>query len=185
MEPGRWLNSHQESGYREIFIEHLFISDLLQHCAFVRDHKVEVLRSEVDNSGYDLVLEHGDVIRHVQLKSGSGQSVDVNVKLQDHVGGCVVWMRWKHDAPARAILEYRWFGNPPNQQTRDLGPEKPPKRGKPGEFVESKRRLRRGLFNPATGWCGIDVLADHLFASTPREQEVLERTARLPRPRSR
>jgi hypothetical protein len=77
------------SHYRENLLEHVFIAEVLQACAR-RRRKVEVLRAEVDDAGYDLVLESNGVIRHIQLKSRSGKNRNplvVNENLQEHVGG--------------------------------------------------------------------------------------------------
>ena len=60
---------NHESSSREKMLEHVFVSELLQEAWFRYGRTLEVLRSEVDSAGYDLVLEFNGVIRHVQLKS--------------------------------------------------------------------------------------------------------------------
>ena len=164
--PGSWLKKPEESDYAEIFMEHLFISDLQQHCAFVRDHKVEVLRAEVDNSGYDLVLEHKGIIRHVQLKSrhrkGKKRFQDLNRALEDHQGGCVVWMFWEPDDSGKAVLTYRWWGGLPRQKKTESFGTKPGRKS-------SQQRLGWGDFKPydekpgSENFCGIDEIAKKLF----------------------
>lgn len=66
-----------------------------------------MLKPQVDDGGYDLVLEANAIVRHVQLKSSfRGSTVDkvnLNVLLASKPSGCVVFM---------------WF----DQQTLDLGP---------------------------------------------------------------
>jgi hypothetical protein len=56
----------------------------------------EVLRSEFDAFGYDVVIEANRVLRHVQLKStvttGRRAHVDVQLALANKPGGCVVWV---------------------------------------------------------------------------------------------
>ena len=52
---------------REKLIEHVFISEILQESWFVREQPLEVLKSEVDAYGYDLVLECNGVTRHILL----------------------------------------------------------------------------------------------------------------------
>jgi hypothetical protein len=110
------LSASWNSKYAENLFEHFFIAEVLQECAFVRKQKVAVLRGEVDDAGYDLVLRLGTVIRHIQLKAsrkhGSTKSVKVNAVLQDHVGGCVVWMLWVEGKDHRCEFTYRFFGNP-------------------------------------------------------------------------
>ena len=44
------------SSYREQLIEHQFVGALLQHLWIRGVHQVDVLRSEVDAAGYDLVM---------------------------------------------------------------------------------------------------------------------------------
>ena len=100
---------------RENLIEHVFISEVLQECWFVREQPIEVLRSEVDAYGYDLVLECNGIVKHVQLKATeSGSSTRkqiVNRFLQQKVGGCVVWIVFKqHPNVGRVSLTYRYFG---------------------------------------------------------------------------
>jgi len=107
--------SSHRSRDRENFIEHVFISEILQECWFVREQPIEILRSEVDAFGYDLVLECNGLIRHVQLKATqTGQSTrkqTINRYLEQKVGGCVVWIVFNHRADeSRVRLDYLYFG---------------------------------------------------------------------------
>lgn len=61
--------SFLHSSSREALIEHVFIAEVLQEAWFAREQLVEVLRSEVDAAGYDVVFECGPITRHVQLKA--------------------------------------------------------------------------------------------------------------------
>lgn len=122
---GDWLGPPSMSHYRENLLEHVFIAELLQECAFVRHQAVEVLRAEVDDGGYDLVLQMGGIIRHVQLKTrlrmGRARRVQVNANLERHKGGCVVWIFWEVDPSShRARLTYRWFGDAGMRRTKPL-----------------------------------------------------------------
>jgi hypothetical protein len=110
-----WLRvvGYRESKTVEKLMEHIFLAEILQECWFRRRQVVEVLRAEVDAAGYDLVLEAGGVIRHVQLKaSRKGARTarqTINSKLQDREGGCVVWVFYAVDELThRAKLTYRW-----------------------------------------------------------------------------
>ena len=73
---------------------------------------IEVLKSEVDRAGYDIVLEANGIIRHVQLKSsfiGSKvREVSVSTRLLAKPGDCVIWLEF--DADTQAIEKYLWFG---------------------------------------------------------------------------
>lgn len=65
-----------KSNFYEQLVEHVFISELLQEVYFRHQKTVEVLRAEVDSSGYDIVLECNGFIRHVQLKTSGKRSQD-------------------------------------------------------------------------------------------------------------
>jgi hypothetical protein len=96
-------------------MEHAFLSEVLQHCWFIQDHPVEVIRPDVDAGGYDLVLEAKGQVRHVQLKSrwkkAAGPKVlkKVNSRLLGHRDPCVVWIFWQADpATCRVTLQYKY-----------------------------------------------------------------------------
>lgn len=108
------------SSTREKIIEHLFVGELLKRLWQRGARDVEVLRSEVDSSGYDLVLEHADVVRHVQLKSsfrGAHTSRQtVSRKLQQKPSACVVWLVFDQDT--LELGPYFWFGGAPGDPIR-------------------------------------------------------------------
>lgn len=111
------------SSYRESLVEHLFVGGLLRHfwCKGVFD--VEVLKPQVDDAGYDLVLDSNGVIRHVQLKAkvrGSRTPVLLNVRLAQKPSGCVITVVFDRESVDPQTFEYLWFGSPPGQ----LLPEK-------------------------------------------------------------
>jgi hypothetical protein len=91
------MTQHTESSsYREKLIEHLFVAELLKlswlhHCC-----SLEIAKPEVDNSGYDLIMEAMGVVRHIQLKTsiigGKTAVQKVHTKLADKPSGCVVWI---------------------------------------------------------------------------------------------
>lgn len=66
-------NTYQSS-YREKLIEHLFVGELLRFAWLEKQAELEVARPEVDRSGYDVILEAGGIVRHVQLKSSSASA---------------------------------------------------------------------------------------------------------------
>ena len=116
----------RDSSFREKMLEHIFVAELLQEAWLVRGQTTEVLRPEVDNAGYDLVLECGKICRYIQLKGsrldGKAKWKDVNPKLAEKPGGCVVWIFYKEDK-GRATLQYRFFGKGPAEHL-DLGGKK-------------------------------------------------------------
>ena len=166
----------RDSSFREKMLEHIFIAELLQEAWLVRGQTTEVLRPEVDNAGYDLVLECGRIRRYIQLKGsrldGKAKSKDVNPKL----AGCVVWneertrvvpdlggkqgvcaqnphfyeLKLFDKLEGRATLQYRFFGKGPAEYL-DLG-------GKQG--VGNARKIPIGRFEKCTD---VVKLFDKLF----------------------
>lgn len=114
-----------KSSFYEQLVEHVFIADVLQEAWFGFGETVEVLRSEVDASGYDLVLDCAGVVRHVQLKTSSAAArtaqQKVNVALAEKPSGCIVWLvRHRDDERRRLRLSYRFFGEEAGQPLSSL-----------------------------------------------------------------
>ena len=111
------LHSEQAS-YREKLLEHLFVGEPLRHLWQAQIFDVEILSPEVDNSGYDVVLECNGVLRYIQLKSSfTGSKTarqNLNLRLAQKHGGCVVWMYF--DAETLALGPFYWFGGEPSGQ---------------------------------------------------------------------
>jgi hypothetical protein len=106
-------------------LEHVFIAELLKEAWFRRQATVEVLRSEVDNSGYDLVLDHRDVVRHVQLKAskagGRAAKQNINIKLATKPSGCVIWIVFEGNKDeGLSRLRYLFFGGKPGEKLPSL-----------------------------------------------------------------
>ena len=57
------------SSYRESLLEHLFTGEVMRYLWKERYTRLEVLKPQVDNSGYDLVMEANGIVRHIQLKT--------------------------------------------------------------------------------------------------------------------
>lgn len=117
--------SYLYSSSREALIEHIFIAEVLQESWFGREQTVDVLRSEVDASGYDVVLDCGSVVRHVQLKAsvlgGKTSRQTINLRLADKPSGCVVWIVYRERDDHRLDLSYLWFGGSPGERLPGLG----------------------------------------------------------------
>ncbi len=91
------MRKHSErSSYREKLIEHLFIGELLKLSWRNGDCQLEVSKPEVDNSGYDVIIEANRIVRHVQLKAsylgGKTSRQKIHIKLAEKPSGCVVWI---------------------------------------------------------------------------------------------
>ena len=104
-----------QSSLREKVLEHLFIGELLRTLWREGRRDIEILRAEVDSSGYDLVLECNGVLRHVQLKSSHRQartrSVNVSLNLGRKPAGCVIWIEF--DAATLELGPYYWLSGLP------------------------------------------------------------------------
>lgn len=96
------MNQHTaNSSYREKLIEHLFVGELLKLSWLHHACTLEVAKPEVDNSGYDIIMEAPGRVRHIQLKTaiigGKTASQKVHTKLAGKPSGCVVWIYFDHE----------------------------------------------------------------------------------------
>jgi hypothetical protein len=110
------------STLRERIVEHVFVGEALRRLWQRGAMDVEVLRSEFDAGGYDLVMSCRGIIRHIQFKSilegGKAASVNVSLKLMEKPSGCVIWMVV---GPQELDLKsYRWFGGLPGHPLPDI-----------------------------------------------------------------
>src|SRR5260221_8164563 len=112
-----------DSSLREQALGHLFLGQLLTFMWQNGTRDIEVLKSEVDRGGYDVVLESNGVIRHIQLKSSFRGSkvreVDVSTKLLRKPGGCILWL--EVDPESLALERFYWFGDNAGAALPDLG----------------------------------------------------------------
>ena len=112
-----------DSSLREQALGHLFLGQLLAFMWQSGARDIEVLKSEVDRGGYDVVLESNRVIRHVQLKSSFRGSkvreVDISTKLLHKPDGCILWLEF--DRETLAIERFYWFGSEAGNGLPDLG----------------------------------------------------------------
>jgi len=113
----------RDSSLREQALGHRFLAELLSLMWRDGRRDIEVLKSEIDRAGYDIVLEANGIIRHAQLKSsfiGSKvREVSVNTKLLAKPGGCVIWLEF--DPHSLALKTYLWFGGSAGSALPDLG----------------------------------------------------------------
>ena len=152
---GNEASAHSsDSSLREQALGHVFLGQLLTFMWQSGARDIEVLKSEVDRGGYDLVLEANGIIRHVQLKSSFRGSkvreVDVSTKLLRKPGGCVLWIEF--DSERLGIERFYWFGGKAGTALPDLGLRisRHSKGNSDGEKNERPihRVLTRGRFEP-------------------------------------
>ena len=105
------------SSYREMLIEHLFAGEVMRHVWLSGIKRLEILKPQVDDGAYDLVLEGNAVVRHIQLKATfRGSKVarfNVNTSLELKPSGCVVVVLF--EASTLAIGPFLWFGGSAGQ----------------------------------------------------------------------
>ena len=110
------------SSYREMLLEHLFAGEVMRHLWLSGIKRVEVLKPQVDDGGYDLVLEGNNVVRHVQLKATfRGSKVgrfNVNTRLATKPSGCVVVLLF--DLRTLELGPFLWYGASPGEPLPDV-----------------------------------------------------------------
>lgn len=106
------------SSFREKLIEHLFVGELLKLSWINKDFSLEISKPEVDNSGYDLIIEANGVLRHVQLKAAfvgaKTARQNIHVSLANKPSGCVVWVYF--DQANLELGPFLFFGGKPGMQ---------------------------------------------------------------------
>jgi hypothetical protein len=116
------------STLRERIVEHVFVGEALRALWRRGITDVEVLRSEFDAFGYDLVMTRGAIQRHIQFKTGVGEKpvrVSVGDALAAKPSGCVIWIAVGLDLDLR---HFWWFGDAPGQPLPDISALSRPKR---------------------------------------------------------
>lgn len=110
------------SSYREMVLEHLFVGEVMRYCWQSGLPHIEMLKSQVDNSGYDIVLEANSIMRHIQLKASHAEArtagVNINVQLATKPSGCVIWMFF--DPATLEFSQFLWFGEGPGERLASL-----------------------------------------------------------------
>jgi hypothetical protein len=105
-----------------MLIEHLFAGEIMRFLWLRHNARVELLKPQVDDSGYDLVLEANRVVRHVQLKSShalaSTGDVKVSLSLAGKPSGCVVWLLF--DESTMTLGPFLWLGSDPGKPLPNL-----------------------------------------------------------------
>lgn len=80
--------SRSSSSYREMLIEHLFAAAVMRDLWLRGYERLEMLQSQVDNSGYDIVLETSAVVRHIQLKNSFRGATTNSVSIKPPMFKC-------------------------------------------------------------------------------------------------
>jgi hypothetical protein len=158
----RTLHYHH-STLRERIVEHVFIGDALRLLWRQAVMDVEVLRSEFDAHGYDLVMSRGSIVRHIQFKTGTSSRpsrVSVARALQEKPSGCVIWIRVGLDL---TMGPFFWFGGPAGEPLPPIDHLPNPLRATHNkEGVRPPRQNHRSV--PGAKFQRLDTLGDVLTA---------------------
>jgi hypothetical protein len=157
----------ERSSYREMLIEHVFAGDLMRRYWLIGKGLLEVAKPQVDDGGYDLILEANGVIRHLQLKSTHSASrlkvANVALSLGNKPSGCVVVIRFNTDT--LQIGPFEFFGGSPNEPLPNISMFKAVKNTRPNmEGVKKEREKHRCV--PLTRFekiASLELLAERLF----------------------
>lgn len=71
-----------------MLIEHLFAAAVMRDLWLRGYERLEMLQSQVDNSGYDIVLETSAVVRHIQLKNSFRGATTNSVSIKPPMFKC-------------------------------------------------------------------------------------------------
>jgi hypothetical protein len=121
IETGEETSHFLHSTLRARIVEHVFVGDALRRLWQHGVTDVEVLRSEFDAGGYDMVMSHGRIVLHIQFKTsladGKAASIKVSLKLMDKQSGCIIWIMV---TPELKLDSYCWLGGPPGDPLPDI-----------------------------------------------------------------
>lgn len=155
------------STLRERIVEHAFVGDSLRALWSRGVVDVEVLRSEFDAHGYDLVMERGKIVRHIQLKTGQSkrpERVSVALALGEKPSGCVIWIKVTDNLDMGPFF---WFGAAPGEPLPALGEFEVPKRATHNKAGVRPPRSRHRLI-PKGGFrelADLNAVLEALFGS--------------------
>jgi predicted Rossmann-fold nucleotide-binding protein len=134
----------ERSRYVENVLKHAFVAQLASE-VWARDPfaNLQVYNSEVDDSGFDIVLQLGSHVRYVQLKQTRNDKVprSSSVRLSFAVmpGSCVVLM--SHSIDKLHLTHYRFWGAGPSEPMQSIAALKATK-SPIRRDTEGKRKLR-------------------------------------------
>lgn len=106
---------YKNSRFFENLLEHRFLFDLRRHLVLADPPRLlNVLKSEVDAFGFDLVLAVAGRSLHVQMKTRSGapppNAYDLPESLWEYQDDCAIWMLY--DPAALEPISYYVLGLP-------------------------------------------------------------------------
>lgn len=177
-----WNIAHsRQSSFREAVVEHLFVGELLRVLWLRGPVHAEVLRPQVDDAGYDLVVEANSVARHIQLKASFRGATTarqkVNQRLAGKPSGCVVWVEF--DDQDMSLGPFHWFGAAPGCPLPDLSHFRNAKhtRGNATGVKAERPEIREVPKGRFSRMDRMEEVADALFWGEERRRDALSRAA--------
>lgn len=155
------------STLRERIVEHVFVGDVLRALWRRGVTDVEILRPEFDAHGYDVVMNRGPIVRHVQLKTQAAGKVSVGRALAEKPSGCVVWIALNKET--LELGPFLWFGGLPGERLPDISNYPNPKRATHNAGGVRPIRKNHHVLPPAafTKLKSIDEVVVRLFGDLP------------------
>ena len=159
----------ERSTYVENVLRHALVSGL-SSVVWARDPfaSLQVFNSEVDDSGFDLVLGLGPHMRYVQLKQAHANKIpshcSVRLSFSGLAGSCVVLM--SHNVEDLRLFNFRFFGGRPSDPMGAIESMRPTKAaGRRSAAGERKIRVnyRNVPVNRFQGPLSMEQLVDVLF----------------------
>ena len=138
----------------------------------LRGWRFELLRSDRDLSGYDIVIEANGVQRHIQLKSqvmgGRSREIGAHVELATKASGCIIWMTY--DPLTLRPASWRFFGGGPGERIKPLG-DRIGKHSRGSKSFRPDQRIIKAKAFEKVG--SVEELVDRLFGRANREIATL------------
>lgn len=162
-----------QSTLRERIVEHIFVGDALRSLWRIKVTDVEILRSEFDAHGYDLVMARGAIVRHIQFKTGTRKppTISAALALGTKPSGCVIFIML---SAGLDMGPFFWFGSPPGEPLADISKFPNPTRTTPNRDGKyPPRRNHREI--PYAAFERIETLEGiltKLFGPLPTEQSA-------------
>lgn len=162
------------SGSIEKLLKIRFVSDLSRALWLTGCRDFDVLRSNVDDNGFDLMIEAKNVIRHIQFifTANGDETLDAKVdyRLSTKASGCIIWV--EYDPDTLNITTYGWYGTyqglglpriwVPERSSHNSDSIKP--------LTDNRRLLQKSKFTPVRS---IHQLIGHLFGRSEAEERII------------
>jgi hypothetical protein len=151
---------HLYSSLREKIVEHVFVGEALRALWQRGVFDVEILRSEFDAHGYDLVMARSNVVRHIQFKTGvhdKPRRVNIASALAEKPSGCVIWIQIDN---ALNMKRFFWLGAGPAEPLPALGDRLTKRSARTKEGIRPLRENHRSVKGSA--FLSVDTLDELL-----------------------